>query len=75
MIQIIHFRNKCIGCNACVEADAANWRMSRRDGKSVLIGATEKKQIYQIKFPNEELEAAKRAELVCPVKIIQVKEL
>jgi len=75
VIQITQHRNKCIGCNACVEADAENWRMSRKDGKSVLIGASQKKQVYLLNLPNDYSAAATRAEQVCPVKIIQVKEL
>ncbi len=43
MIQILFYRQKCIGCNACVEAAPERWRMSRKDGKCHLIGGTEKK--------------------------------
>ena len=75
MIQITQHRNKCIGCNACVEADAENWRMSRKDGKSVLIGATQKKHVFVLNLPDPFAESANRAREVCPVKIIQVKQV
>ena len=48
MIRIVYYRNKCIGCNACVEAAPERWAMSRKDGKCNLVKATEKKGIYRI---------------------------
>jgi ferredoxin len=75
MIQIIHQRNKCIGCNACVEIASFRWRMSRKDGKSILIGAKEKKGFYILHTGTDESEEACEAARNCPVKIIKVKEL
>ncbi len=72
MFKIHHYRNRCIGCNACVEAALERWRMSKKDGKAVLLGGKEKKGIYQITLPNEELEENLKAAEVCPVKIIHV---
>lgn len=71
--KIIHLRNKCIGCNACVESAPNRWRISKKDGKSVLIGAKEKKGIYiavanKDEYP-ENLEASKN----CPVNIIRIE--
>jgi ferredoxin len=43
MFKLIHYRNRCIGCNACVEIAYQRWRMSKKDGKAVLLGAIEKK--------------------------------
>lgn len=72
MIKIFQWRNKCIGCNACVEENKNRWRMSRKDGKSNLIGATDKNGIYQVEIAEDEYESAARAAEKCPVKIIQI---
>jgi len=37
MIRITQQREKCIGCNYCVELAYDRWRMSKRDGKCTLI--------------------------------------
>lgn len=75
MIQIIQQRDKCIGCNACVEAAPYRWRISRKDGKCTLIGAQEKKGFYTIKVHESEEEDNRIAANNCPVKIIQLKSL
>ncbi|NPA43559.1 MAG: ferredoxin [Chlorobi bacterium] len=68
-------RNKCIGCNYCVEAAPELFRMSRKDGKAVLLGAYEKKGFHTLRTPLEELyEPARRAAKACPARIIQVKK-
>jgi ferredoxin len=73
MIQIIHQRSKCIGCNACIEAAFYRWRISRKDGKSTLIGGKEKKGFYQIVVGEDELDDNIRAAKHCPVNIIKVE--
>lgn len=75
MIEITQQRNKCIGCNACVEASYSRWRMSRKDGKSILIGSEMKKNVYSIIVGNDEYEENVRAVNNCPVKIIRLKQL
>lgn len=72
MIRIIQLRHKCIGCFACVEVSPDRWRMSRRDGKSVLIGAVQKRDHYIATISHAEHESALRAKTNCPVKIIEV---
>jgi len=72
-IRIIHYRQKCIGCNACVEAAEQRWRMSKKDGKSVLIGAKEKKGIYTVIVNDQEYESNLEAAKNCPVNIIKVE--
>ena len=37
MAKIIHYRNKCIGCNSCVEQAPSRWSISDEDGKSANI--------------------------------------
>jgi ferredoxin len=73
MVTIIQQRAKCIGCNYCVELAFERWRMSKKDGKSVLLGAKEKKGFWSVKVGYDELEANLRAAQVCPVNIIQVR--
>lgn len=73
-ITIIHQRSKCIGCNYCVEQAPERWRMSKKDGKSVLIGGVEKKNFFVAKVPFMEKESNEKAAKVCPVNIIQVRE-
>lgn len=75
MIRIFQYRDKCIGCNACVEADRFRWRMSRRDGKSVLIKGVEKKGIYRVDVEDDEEEAIIKAVKNCPVNIIKYQKL
>ena len=75
MYKIIQQRNKCIGCNACVEAAFNRWRVSRKDGKCTLVGGIEKKGFYQVVVDDHELEDNLRAAANCPVKIIQINKI
>ena len=71
MISITYYRTKCIGCNGCVEANPDRWRISEKDGKSILIEGKEKKGIYTAKVPDDELESVEVASKNCPAKIIK----
>lgn len=73
MVIITQQRDKCIGCNYCVELAYSRWRMSKKDGKSVLLGATNKKGFHTVKVGDEELEENEKAAEACPVNIIKVK--
>ena len=76
MIVIILQRNKCIGCNYCVEVAPAQFQMSKKDGKSVLLHATEKKGFFTIKTHDDTIfKTSLEAKKACPVKIIEVKQL
>lgn len=72
MIRIIQQRNKCIGCNACVEAADYRWRISRKDGKCTLVGGVEKRGFYSVVVNDLELEDNLLAAKNCPVSIITV---
>jgi ferredoxin len=74
LITIIQQRAKCIGCNYCVELAPHRWRMSRKDGKSVLLDATDKKGFWSVRVREEELESNLLAAKACPVHIIQIVE-
>ena len=73
MVIISHQREKCIGCNYCVEIARERWRMSKKDGKSVLLNAEDKKGFHTIRVNNQLDEKAKKCADVCPVKIIKTK--
>ena len=75
MVIITLQRNKCIGCNYCVELAPKQFRMSKKDGKSVLLHSTDKKGFFTLKSPDASiLENAEKAKEACPVNIISVKE-
>ncbi len=73
MIVISHQRQKCIGCNYCVELAFEQWRMSKKDGKVTLIGAVNKKGFHTLKTDDAAFDDNVRAAEACPVNIIQVK--
>ncbi|AZJ33109.1 ferredoxin [Tenacibaculum mesophilum] len=76
MVVITLQRNKCIGCNYCVELAPAQFQMSKKDGKSVLLHSTEKKGFFTIKSHDDSIfEASYEAKKACPVKIIEVKQV
>jgi ferredoxin len=74
MVVITLQRKKCIGCNYCVEFAPEQFQMSKKDGKSVLLRATDKKGFHTLKSTDHSLyEPCKQAQLACPVKIISTK--
>ncbi|MFC2176547.1 ferredoxin [Bacteroidota bacterium] len=75
MIRITQQRDKCIGCNYCVEAAFDRWRMSKKDGKCTLIGAKEKRGFHSVIVSDDEYEENFVAANVCPVKIIKVEQI
>lgn len=70
--KILHYRDRCIGCNACVEIAPQTWRISRKDGKAVLLGGADKKGIYQLEIHENDLAANLTAAEACPVKVIKI---
>ncbi|UTW60897.1 ferredoxin [bacterium SCSIO 12741] len=75
MVIITHQREKCIGCNYCVELAFQRWRMSKKDGKVTLIGGKNKKGFHTARVGDEELEENKKAAEVCPMNIIKVSQI
>jgi ferredoxin len=74
MVVITLQRNKCIGCNYCVELAPKQFQMSKKDGKSVLLKSNDKKGFFTLKSnENTIFEACDNAAKACPVKIISVK--
>ena len=76
MVVITLQRQKCIGCNYCVELAPNQFQMSKKDGKSVLLKAIDKKGFFTLKSnENTIFEACENACKACPVKIISVKSV
>ncbi|MGB5418093.1 ferredoxin [Algibacter sp.] len=76
MVVITLQRNKCIGCNYCVELAPSQFQMSKKDGKSVLLHSKEKKGFFTLKSNDYLiLESCDNAAKACPVKIISVKDV
>jgi ferredoxin len=75
MLIITLQRDKCIGCNYCVEMSPDLFRMSKKDGKSVLLQSKEAKGFFTLKSHDHALaDNAGLAAKACPVKIISVKQ-
>ena len=71
MVIITLQRDKCIGCNYCVEMAPAQFQMSKKDGKSVLLKSTNSKGFFTLKSPDHTIiEQCELAEKACPVNII-----
>lgn len=76
MVVITLQRNKCIGCNYCVELAPGQFQMSKKDGKSVLLHSTDKKGFHTLKSPDDTIyEACEQAAKACPVNIITTKQV
>jgi len=75
MIQITYQRGKCIGCNYCIEMAPGRWRMNKKDGRSLLLGAKNKKGFYTVKVDDIEYEVNKASAKACPMKIIRINKL
>lgn len=72
MPKIIFYRNKCIGCSICREMQPEIWRMSKRDGKAVLLKAIEKKQIHQLELSSILMDRSIEVAEACPARVIKV---
>lgn len=75
MVIITHQRDKCIGCNYCVEEAPERWAMSQKDGKSILIDGKDSKGFFTVRVHDDEFLSNYNAAESCPVNIIQVKKL
>ena len=72
MAKIIHYRNKCIGCNICFELQPEFWRMSMKDGKANLLRAAAKKDVFILLVGESHLQQSHEVAKACPVNIIKV---
>lgn len=71
MSKIVHYRDKCIGCGICFEMQPELWRMSRKDGKAVLLSAEEKRDTHVLIVNKQLVTEALAVAQACPVKIIK----
>jgi ferredoxin len=75
MVIVTLQRDKCIGCNYCVEMAPGQFQMSKKDGKSVLLKSINAKGFYTLKSADHTIvEHCELALKACPVNIISVKE-
>lgn len=76
MVVVTLQREKCIGCNYCVELAPGQFQMSKKDGKSILLRSEHKKGFYTLKtFDETVFDPCKKAQQACPVKIITTKKV
>ena len=76
MVIITLQRKKCIGCNYCVELAPGQFRMSKKDGKAVLLKSLDKKGFHTLKSLEYHIyEDSDKAAKACPVNIISVKNI
>jgi ferredoxin len=71
MTKIVYLRDKCIGCNSCVEHAPGYWEMAG-DGKAKLINSRKNKAAYILDINESELDENKLAAESCPVRIIKI---
>ena len=72
MAKIIHYRNKCIGCGICFEMQPEVWRMSKKDGKAILLKAAAKKELFILEIHKALIDKSAMVATACPVNIIKV---
>jgi ferredoxin len=72
MPKVIFYRNNCIGCSICREMQPATWRMSKKDGKAVLLNSIEKKKIFQLDIHDSLVDDAKEVVEACPARVIKI---
>ncbi len=71
MKQIQYFRDKCIGCGACVIKAPHIWEMNMTDGKADLLDAEEKGNFHIRILWDDEVKIMNEIVAVCPVKAIK----
>lgn len=72
MAKIIHYRNKCIGCGICYEMQPGIWRMSKKDGKAILLKAEAKKGLFILSIDKNIEQSLEGIAKACPAKIIKI---
>lgn len=69
-------RQKCVGCHYCQEVAPDFFRLSRKDGKSVLLQSEHKRDVWvrreQVGSIPPGVEQAYKG---CPVHIIEAREI
>lgn len=74
-MKIVHLRDKCIGCNACVEVASSFWKISNKDGKVNLLNAVKKRDnIFVLDINEFDFEINNKASESCPVNCIKIEK-
>ena len=73
MKKLIFYREQCIGCGVCYEQQPATWRLSKKDGKAVLVNGQQKKQVYVAPIPALLVPSMRRVAEACPARIIKLE--
>lgn len=72
MPKILFYRNQCIGCSICREMQPECWRMSKKDGKAVLLQSIQKKEVHQLSVPDVLVGRAMEVASACPARVIKL---
>ena len=72
MSKIVHYREDCIGCYACIQEQPEHWKMDDKDGKAFLKNAVQKKKLFIKEIHESEREKTKQVAKDCPVRIIKI---
>ena len=72
MSKIIFYRDNCIGCSICQEMQPELWRMSKKDGKALLLKSIQKKKISQLEVHNSFLHQTTEVVEACPARVIKI---
>jgi ferredoxin len=72
MPKILFYRNKCIGCSICREMQPEIWRMSKKDGKAVLLQSVQKKEVHQLSVRDDMVQQTTEVVAACPARVIKL---
>lgn len=73
MAKIIHEREKCIGCGACVAACPDYWEI-KEDGKTMLLGSKVNSKSKNYELEVQEIGCSQNAADSCPISIIHIEK-
>jgi len=71
-MKVVHEKEKCIGCGACVAVCAKQWEMGN-DGKSNLIAGKLNPQTNNFELETDKVECSQAAADGCPVQCIHIE--
>jgi len=77
MPKIIHDKNKCIGCQACVAVCSKFFQMDNEDGKTMLVFNGKKVKYNENNIAElevDKLDCAEEAQAVCPTGAIKIEK-
>ena len=73
-MKIVHQRDDCIGCNACVENTPDYFKMDAELGLALLIDGKRKNKVFVSKAIKADKDRLKESADRCPVNIIKLEE-